>query len=73
MSHERLWGGEGSLNNALGVSSRTCRQPVCAGSAQSGLFHILQSHLLSVLPEAIVLSYLADLSGKKATCINSFY
>lgn len=38
-----------------GVNIRTCRQPICARNVQSGLFHILESHLLSVLPEAIIL------------------
>lgn len=56
MSPERLQGQwRGSETLCLGVNIRTCRQPVCAGNVQSELFHILEFHLLSVLPEAIVL------------------
>lgn len=56
MSHEGLEGWwKGVWTACSGINIRTCRQPVSAGNVHSGLFHILQSHLLSVLPEAIAL------------------
>ena len=49
----------------LAINTRISRQAVSAGNVHGELFHILLSHLLSVLSEAIALFITCSLSAKR--------